>query len=168
MNIRSRMRRITELLSRPFSYVIYTQVGLYLFFIDRITKLLALDLLATPYKISHFLSFELTFNTGISWGMLHGWSSATFATVTVMTCAITAAVLWYAGVRYRHGYGVMGEVLVVSGSVSNIFDRFTHQGVIDFIYIHVGSWHWPLFNLADACIVLGVMIMIIEHTELKS
>ncbi len=67
--------------------------------------------------------------------------------------------------RFLQSRFVLGEVLVVSGSFSNLIDRVLHYGVIDFIQILYGDWSWPLFNIADCCIVVGVIIMFIQYSD---
>ena len=46
--------------------------------------------------------------------------------------------------------------MVIAGAVSNFFDRIYYGAVIDFIDFHYGAWHWPTFNIADMCIVMGI------------
>ena len=48
------------------------------------------------------------------------------------------------------------EALVLSGAVSNFIDRLYYGAVVDFIDCYVAHWHWPTFNVADACIVVGI------------
>jgi signal peptidase II len=82
-----------------------------------------------------------------------------------MIMAITAGVAWYAYEQYKEGHNVVGETLVVAGSVSNIIDRFWYGGVVDFIEFSYGTWIWPSFNIADMCIVFGIAIMLISHIK---
>ena len=52
---------------------------------------------------------------------------------------------------------------MIAGSLANIIDRIIYSGVIDFIAFHVGPYHWPIFNLADCAIVVGVLIMFVQQ-----
>jgi signal peptidase II len=117
--------------------------------LDQLTKYLAL----------RWCALACTFNRGISWGMLNSGSPLTFYVLTGLVIAITVILAGYAYHRMQQGYTVFGELLIVSGSVSNIIDRFIYGGVVDFIEVRVGSWIGPSFNLADSMIVLGVGIM---------
>ena len=55
-----------------------------------------------------------------------------------------------------------GLVLVFSGAIGNLIDRFLHKEVIDFIDIFFENKHWPAFNVADACITIGVILMLAD------
>ena len=52
--------------------------------------------------------------------------------------------------------------LVIGGALGNVVDRFKYGAVADFIDIHWGDYHWPAFNLADAAISVGVVILLID------
>lgn len=125
---------------------------------DRLTKGWALSLGYKEKIINNILSFSLAYNRGLSWGMLSSKSQIAFGLVTLLTIVITLALIVYLIYRYRLNY-IIGEIMVVSGSVSNIIDRFFYPGVIDFISLHYKSVYWPLFNIADIAIVIGVVIM---------
>jgi signal peptidase II len=51
-------------------------------------------------------------------------------------------------------------MLIISGALANIIDRFLYGGVIDFLDFYYNRWHWPAFNIADTAIVLGVVLYI--------
>jgi len=115
----------------------------------------------TPYKINSYLKFELLFNRGISWGMFDSKSSLVFFFVSFFIFLITVVVALYAYQRYKQGHMIIGEVLVVAGSLSNIVDRIVYGGVIDFISLSYGAYAWPVFNIADVCIVVGAFVMML-------
>ena len=64
---------------------------------------------------------------------------------------------WYV---YRQGQSILGEILVISGACANLIDRVIYGAVIDFIYLHIDSWSWPIFNIADVSVIIGVAFMI--------
>lgn len=131
--------------------------------LDRITKLLALSYCIERCSINSYLSFEVIYNRGISWGLFYSSSNYVFAGVSLAIAAITAIVALDIFIRSRSQLPILGEVLVVAGSCANLFDRAWYGGVVDFIGLSYGSYIWPLFNIADICIVLGVVIMIWEY-----
>lgn len=142
-------------------FTITSSICLLLFLIDRVSKYYALYYCIPRCRITSFLAFDLAFNRGISWGMLHTQASGPFYAVTTLIIAVTAGISWYAYQRAQLGYYIWGELLIITGSISNIIDRFMHTGVIDFIELSWGAWTWPLFNCADTYIVLGVILMFI-------
>ena len=54
--------------------------------------------------------------------------------------------------------------VILSGALGNLVDRLINGYVIDFIHWYYGSFHWPVFNLADVYIVIGMGLLIIEYT----
>jgi signal peptidase II len=65
----------------------------------------------------------------------------------------------YAYHRWHDNKIIIGEVIVLAGGISNLIDRALYQGVIDFIALSWGPLSWPVFNVADVCIVFGVFLM---------
>lgn len=128
---------------------LYSSVAASIVILDQLTKYLAL----------RWCSQACTFNKGISWGMLNSGGQHTFYVVTALIIGITLLLAAYTYQRMRQRHAIFGELLIISGSISNIIDRFVYGGVIDFIEIRIGSWVGPSFNLADSMIVLGVGIM---------
>ena len=55
---------------------------------------------------------------------------------------------------------IVGFSMIVGGALGNVLDRVRYGAVIDFIDFHVGGFHWPAFNFADASICLGVAVLI--------
>lgn len=130
--------------------------------VDRITKYCALYYLEQEYIVNKYVYFQLLFNRGVSWGILNTPHTGIFIGVSLITIIITGILAKYAYTRYISGHTVIGELLVISGSLSNIADRFWYGAVIDFIVIHIGNWSWAVFNIADAAIVVGVFIMFVQ------
>ena len=138
----------------------YVALFLISFLVDRATKFFALSYFHT-YKINNYIKFELMFNRGISWGMFDSQSSLIFFLVTTFIVIITLFVAVYGYKQFQAGHTIIGELLVIAGSLSNIFDRILYGGVIDFIALSWGKLSWPVFNLADVFIVAGVFIIMI-------
>ncbi len=55
-----------------------------------------------------------------------------------------------------------GLLLIITGALGNIIDRSINGYVIDFIYLHYGSFYWPAFNIADIYITIGIMMIILN------
>jgi signal peptidase II len=130
---------------------------------DQISKMIALAACANgPMRVNRFLIFEIMCNRGVSWSMLHSENGYVFSLLTLAIITITIFLGVYAYRRWQNNKMVWGEVMVIAGSLSNIIDRFWHHGVIDFIEISFYQFTWPVFNVADVAIVLGVGIMFWE------
>ncbi len=142
----------------------YIFLFLLLVFLDRATKFLVMMYITAPVHLTSYLTFNVIFNRGITWGFFHSSNDYLFWIVTGFVVCITLMLAGYAYYRWQHNQLIFGEVLVCAGSVSNIIDRFYYHGVVDFIWIHYGSWiNWGIFNIADVCIVLGVGFMVGQH-----
>jgi signal peptidase II len=142
--------------------VFYAIWFLAIFLFDRITKHMALGMLKT-YVVTPFLSFQLVFNRGISWGMFHSDRQSFFVALTVCIAAIIAGLAYHTYQRYISGRSVYAECAVLAGALSNVVDRILYKGVIDFVHVHIDTWSWPIFNIADAAIVMGICWMIKEY-----
>ncbi len=129
---------------------------------DRITKIKALTLWATELTITPYFSLELTLNRGISWGLGNSQDPWLFVFLSTGVLLITIGLAVYARHRLIAGYSIFGELLVISGSVSNIIDRYLYGGVVDFIHLHAFGYAFPSFNIADAAIVSGVCLMFLQ------
>ena len=129
-----------------------------IFLLDRITKY-SMFYYTKEYTVNSFLSFNLTFNRGIAWGIFNTGDTTTFFSISlliILTYAVLTGVTLY---RWCAQSSIMAEVFILAGGLSNILDRFFYHGVIDFIVCQIGSWTWPAFNIADASIVVGVLLM---------
>jgi len=129
---------------------------------DRLTKSLAISNKFSNYKVFNFLSFDLTFNRGVSWGFLNSPSPSVFGFVSLMVISLTIVLVFYAREKWKTNVSILGEVLAIAGSFSNILDRVFYSGVADFIVFHFGKFYWPAFNIADSCIVAGIFLIIAD------
>lgn len=143
----------------------YPILFIFAFLLDRLTKSLAISSLTQheSLPIINGLDFTLTFNRGLSWSILSFDSTTYFGVLTAFIGCIIALFVVYAWYEYRRGTTILPEVLVIAGALSNLLDRVLYGGVVDFIDCYVGQWHWPVFNVADICIVIGVLCIVKRH-----
>tara|TARA_Y100000588_G_scaffold126106_1_gene138145 strand:+ start:174 stop:605 length:432 start_codon:yes stop_codon:yes gene_type:complete len=110
--------------------------------------------------------FNLTHvrNSGVAFGIFSEQNSQLkpYLLIFVSIIAIIAILVIFhqTGKEKRMVQG--GLVLVFSGAIGNLIDRILHKEVIDFIDIFFNNRHWPAFNLADACITIGVMLLAVD------
>ena len=124
--------------------------------VDQLTKSLALDKLADgPVEvIDGVLTLRLTFNPGGAFGVLQGVPNF----FLIATIVIVVFILYWA----RTVQSILWAVplgLVLGGGLGNLFDRLlrdTDGRVVDFVDLHV----WPVFNVADSAITLGVIALL--------
>jgi signal peptidase II len=111
--------------------------------------------------IPGFFDLVVVWNQGVSFGMLGGERALPPWVLSLVAVAISIALfLWLRRVVLRWTAVAIG--LVIGGAVGNVIDRALWGAVFDFADFHVGGWHWPAFNVADAAIVLGVGALLVE------
>ena len=110
--------------------------------------------------IRGFLDFIYTENRGIAFGQLQKAGSFGRWFFVALALAAAVAVLYYFLRTPRTDDRVLGAcALLLAGIAGNLADRARLGYVIDFIVIHAGSWHWPTFNVADASITIGALLL---------
>ncbi len=110
--------------------------------------------------IGGFLDFVYTENKGIAFGQLQEGGSFGRWFFVVLALAAAAAVLYYFLRLPRNDDRILGAcALLLAGICGNLTDRARLGYVIDFISVHAGSYHWPTFNLADASICVGALLL---------
>jgi len=128
-----------------------------LFFADRLTKWLAvLYLQKKDLPIFLYLQLSFSWNRGVSWGMFGNSSQAGFYLLTAIIAGIIILFSVFTVMQYRNQEPILFELCIVAGALSNFFDRIYYGAVVDFILFYINSWQWPIFNVADACIVIGI------------
>jgi len=107
--------------------------------------------------------FNLTHvrNSGVAFGIFSEQNSELkpYLLIFVSIIAIIAILVIFHQTDREKRLVQGGLVLVFSGAIGNLIDRVLHKEVIDFIDIFFNNRHWPAFNVADACITIGVMLL---------
>jgi signal peptidase II len=140
-------------------HVWYIACMMSIFVADRLTKMWALASCAEECVLTWWLSCQVMYNRGISWSMFDSDHDGQFLLVSALVLCITVLLTYYAYDRYKQGKTIFAEVAVIAGSISNIVDRMIYAGVVDFIVVHYKGWVYPVFNIADMAIVIGVIYM---------
>lgn len=122
-------------------------------------------------EITGFLNFIMVWNTGISFGMFSEVSSPeagrTLSLVFISLSLMIALMLivWLALARGR--LLAWALAMIVGGAIANVIDRVRFGAVADFVDVHVAGFHWPAFNLADSCIAIGALFLVIDTLTTK-
>ena len=135
-------------------------IGILIIILDQITKYIAksnLDLNQSIPIIKDFFHITLTTNTGMGFGLLKENNSL----ISFITIIILGFMLFYYDKFPKTGKEHASIVLIVSGALSNLFDRIFFGHIIDFIDFRI----WPIFNIADACITLGILYLVFYYMK---
>ena len=110
--------------------------------------------------IPGFFQFAYTENPGIAFGQLQEGGSFGRWFFVVLAVLAAIAVFYYFMRTPRNDDRVLGAcALLLAGIVGNLTDRARLGYVIDFIVLHAGNYHWPTFNIADASITIGALLL---------
>jgi signal peptidase II len=113
--------------------------------------------------INGFLDLVYTENPGIAFGQLQEGGSFGRWFFVVLATAAAIAVLYYFMRTPRNDDRVLGPcALLLAGILGNLTDRVRLGYVVDFIVLHAGNYHWPTFNVADASITLGAILLALD------
>ena len=108
-----------------------------------------------------FLALYRTYNTGIAFSMFSSFGD----TGLVVIAALVVAFVLYLATRTptAHVLARIGFALIVGGALGNLLDRVTYGHVIDYILFHTQTWSFAVFNLADACISVGAVLVVFDE-----
>ena len=110
--------------------------------------------------IDGFLQFIYTENPGIAFGQLQDGGSFGRWFFVVLAALAAIAVFYYFMRTPRNDDRVLGAcALLLAGILGNLTDRIRLGYVVDFIVVHAGNYHWPTFNVADASITVGALLL---------
>ena len=149
----------------------YKKISIYLFLVivifllDRISKIYILNLAEinnlVDIYLTPFLNIYLIWNNGIAFGLLPLDKTLLYNAVTLLITFINILILIMI-VNYND-YRSFFLIMILGGSLGNLFDRVYFKAVPDFIDIHHGDFHWFVFNVADIFITVGVLCLILSE-----
>lgn len=146
-------------------------LALVIFLLDRGTKLLMTHVLELQYyqvyELLPFFDLRWTQNFGVSMGMFTANSLEMRLVLIAVTGLISVGVfIWM--LRETQKWDVYGLAMVLGGAIGNIWDRISRGYVIDFADLHFGEFRpFLIFNVADAAITFGVMILLARALLLR-
>lgn len=133
--------------------------------LDQITKWIAEDQLPLhrPVNVFPYFDWYLTYNTGAAFSFLAdagGWQRWFFTLASIVISAIIIG--WMRKLEKHDILTALSLSMILGGAVGNLIDRIHLGHVIDFIQVWLGSYPWPAFNIADAAISVGAVILVIS------
>ncbi len=124
----------------------------------------AWDLVPHPYlmtPVTGFFNIVFTWNFGTAFSLFNGLGEYAPIALIIMTGFIIGMILYYLFARAKK-YEITPLALIAGGAIGNLIDRVRFGAVVDFLDFHIGGYHWPAFNVADICIVVGVGLYILN------
>jgi signal peptidase II len=138
--------------------VLLVTIAIVVIAVDQITKQLVVNRLANGSTVSLLggtVTLEYARNTGAAFSLFRADGSV----LAVIAIAVSCGILVYYG--RTSGAPLLVRIalgMILGGAIGNLVDRIRHGFVVDFVDLH---W-WPVFNVADSCIVVGVLLLILH------
>ena len=152
--------------NRTYSYWIWLLVVLAIVFVDQYSKFLVVERLNLfdRFILTSYLDLTRLHNSGAAFSILafdSGWQR--WPLILISAGVATVLIGWL--VRNASKSTALQNsafAMIAGGAIGNLIDRLNQGYVVDFILFHVGEWHYPAFNVADACITIGLILFLIE------
>ncbi len=136
-----------------------------IFFLDRITKILILNIVEETGKldiyVNSFLNLYLVWNKGIGFGLLSFDQKSTYNVISLLILLINLIIIYL--IYNEKSIKTYFFLAILGGSFGNLFDRIYYNAVPDFIDLNYKGYHWFIFNVADIFITLGILCLIFSE-----
>lgn len=130
--------------------------------LDQITKIFVLTYIATTrIELLPFFNLVLVWNKGVSFGMFQQGSAYGAYLLSGFSLLIVAFFIYWLS-KIKDLYLAIAMGMVIGGAIGNVIDRIRFRAVVDFLDFHLYGWHYPTFNIADSCIVLGILYIVLD------
>ena len=141
-----------------------------IFLIDRVTKYHVINLFENfnnqQIFITSFLNIYLIWNEGIAFGLFSSGNEKIYNFITFLIFIINLIIIYILfNLNDARKYFF---IIVLGGSLGNLFDRLIYNAVPDFIDFHINNFHWFIFNPADIFITIGVTCLILDEIFFKN
>ena len=136
-----------------------------LLIVDQLTKLWFDSSLRYGERVQvlPFFDFTLLYNPGAAFSFLAdqaGWQRWFF---TALGLGAAVFMLWMMHTNRTQRRLLLALALILSGALGNVIDRIAYGHVIDFLLFYWQNWYYPAFNVADSCITLGAILLILDE-----
>ena len=142
--------------------LLYISIIVFLFFLDRFTKIYILNYVedngSINIYVNQFLNLILVWNTGIGFGLLSSHGTIFYNFITLIIIFINIIIIYL--IIKTNDHRIYFLLLILGGSLGNLFDRIYYFAVPDFIDINYQGFHWFIFNVADIFISIGIICLI--------
>jgi signal peptidase II len=120
--------------------------------------------------------FALTYilNPGAAFGIMADWNSRLRFPVLLIASIVALGFIAYLyfGAMSNNKVADIALPLIAGGALANLYERLAAGAVVDYLDFYISDYHWPAFNLADASITIGVVLLLIkslfDRTEAQS
>ncbi|MBW2708720.1 MAG: signal peptidase II [Deltaproteobacteria bacterium] len=129
--------------------------------ISKIAVLKSLRIYESVPVIEGFFNLVHVRNRGMAFGFLNrpDMNFGFWLLVSATLLAIVLLLVWFHTLKDESNWITLGLSLILGGALGNLIDRLRLHEVVDFLDVYVGTYHWPAFNVADAAITVGAVMV---------
>ncbi len=119
----------------------------------------AIPIIPRVLRITHWTNEGAAFSLFADTASPHAvrWALITFTLIAVVVILV---VLLRLGNQFT--LTTIALALILGGAIGNVHDRILYGSVVDFIEVHIFTYHWPDFNVADSCVVIGACLLMLD------
>jgi signal peptidase II len=145
--------------------MLWLAVAIVVILLDQLSKITMTRLLVYGQSefINTYFNLVMVYNQGAAFSFLAnsgGWQRWFFSALAL---AVSIVIVWMLNRHASQRLFCWSLSLILGGAVGNLIDRLVYGHVIDFLDFHVGSWHWPAFNIADSAITVGAALFVLDE-----
>ncbi|CAM3929319.1 lipoprotein signal peptidase [Staphylococcus xylosus] len=155
-------------MKRQYYISISLFITIVILLLDQITKFIVASSMRVGDSfnvIPHFLNITSHRNNGAAWGILSGKMSF-FYIITIIILVVL--IVFYIKEAKQHLLMQVAISLLFAGALGNFIDRVLHGEVVDFVDTNIFGYNFPIFNVADSSLTIGVLLIVIALlTDMK-
>ena len=133
--------------------------------LDQVSKITMSRLLVFGQSemITPYFNLVMVYNQGAAFSFLAnsgGWQRWFFSGLALV---VSLVIIWMLHKNATQRLFCWALTLILGGAVGNLIDRLLYGHVIDFLDFHIGTLHWPAFNVADSAITVGAALFVLDE-----
>lgn len=142
--------------------MVYYLIAVFVIALDQITKGIIvrnMDVRESIEIIRDFFYITSHRNTGAAWGMLEGQMWLFY----IITVIVVAGIIYFMQTQAKgKPLFQMSLAFILGGAIGNFIDRLFRKEVVDFLDTYIFGYDFPIFNIADAALTIGVIMLFIQ------
>ena len=119
------------------------------------------------YEVNQYLNIVIVWNKGFAFGLFqNNIFSINILYIFLIGSVILVLIIYANKLNQKYYFLIFG--LIIGGALGNLIDRILYGAVVDFIDLHYMNLHWYVFNIADICISIGCILLVLAEIRKKS
>jgi len=145
--------------------LLWLGIALIIVLLDQVSKITMARLLVYGQSetITPYFNLVMVYNQGAAFSFLAnsgGWQRWFFSGLALV---VSLVIIWMLKKNSTQRLFCWSLTLILGGAVGNLIDRLAYGHVIDFLDFHIGTLHWPAFNIADSAITVGAALFVLDE-----